>query len=65
MQGKMAKQVLVATQGLVPTQSLVPTQGLLLPAWQGATYHEHQETGVLWMLEREAKGYTIPGLPGP
>ena len=63
MQGKMAKQVVVATQGLLATQSLVATQGLLLPAWEGATYHEHQETGVKWMLEREAKGYAISGPP--
>ena len=31
----------------------------LLPAWKGAVYHDHQEYGVRWMLERETDGYKI------
>ena len=32
----------------------------LLPGWEGAKYHEHQEVGIRWMLECESKGYTVP-----
>ena len=36
------------------------TQQTLTPAWLGATYHEHQEDGIRWMLKCENSGFPIP-----
>ena len=39
---------------------IMQTEALpLLPAWEGAVYHNHQIFGIGWMLEAE-EGYTIP-----
>jgi len=32
----------------------------LLPAWQNASYYDHQVVGVRWMLKQESVGYAIP-----
>ena len=33
---------------------------LLKPTWPGAVYAQHQEDGILWMLNQEINGYSVP-----